>query len=98
MNLTGKYIEIDKNNAKYIITLLYSKNFSWTLSGNLVDTLNSYHSFININNKKSYINFISSNTFIFLLYKPLGCNYFDINKLLREYKLKRILKTKYLLK
>jgi len=91
MNLNGKYIEINKNNAEYIIKFLYSNGHEWTIGTNLIDTLNNYKEFIDVN-KVSYIR-IDYNQFIFLNYKPDDrYTYFNINKLIREKKLKRILK------
>ena len=89
MNLNGKYIEINKNNVKPIITFLYSKGYKWTMGLNLKGALDCYKSFI-INDGISYI-IIENKQFFFLYYKPINKTYYDIHKLMREVKLKRVL-------
>jgi len=94
MNLHGKYIEIDRNNIEYVITLLYSIGYEWTIGKCLNHTLDGYKNFTN-ETGKSYIRIhINDDQFIFLHHIPDDniYTYFNINILLREYKLKRILK------
>jgi len=96
MNLDRKYIEINKKNATEVITFLYNKHYFWDLY-NVPDfdfTLTSTKNHFDDNyNKILYIVF-HGNGFEFTSYKPNICEYVNIKHLIRENKLKRILKTK----
>ena len=89
MNLEGKYIEINENNVKQIITFLYSKGYTWDRGERLKSTLTTYN--ICFNDHK-YIKFISDKEFLFSDYPSNYYNCININKYFREEKLKRILK------
>ena len=89
MNLTGKYIEINKNNAKTIITILYNNKYRWTMDKffgdaqhleGLIYTLSNYESFINYDGEKSYILYHSKYKFYFYKDIPYNFELFDINK------------------
>jgi len=93
MNLNGYYIEINRNNVESIIKILYGKGYFWSvLKHDLNETLFRYSSHINLY-KKSHIIFYDTNVFYFeTIIVEEKYKFFDINKLIREYKLKRILK------
>jgi len=96
MNLACKYIEINRNNSKDIITLLYKKGYSWLSGYDLGLTLHQYKMYIN-DDGKTYISFYNPKSFCFNKYIDSveeEYTFFDINILMREDKLKRILKTK----
>ena len=97
MNLRGKYIEINENNVEYIINLLYSKGYKWSITGNndLEIVLLNYKHYIN-KDKKSYMRFAYNSFFVFDINPPNNQEYYNINKYLREEKLKRILKSNQL--
>jgi len=88
MNLEGKYIIIDKKNYKQVIPFLYREGFS-NFDKFYVESVTKYLNNNNIlyvrmsgNNIYSYFNKVSIENYDFV----------DINKYLREEKLKHILK------
>jgi len=91
MNLAGKYIIANENNAKDIILLLYRKGYSFICGYELTFALDQYKLYFNYKTEL-YIIFFNSLHFTFNSYKEDGYTYFDVNILLRENKLKRILK------
>jgi len=94
MNLDGKCILIDKDNAKSVITFLYDIGYKWNIVSEpdveytiiqvIEHFLDNFHKdFLYIQIKDKLFNFdtyCGSFTFI------------DIKQIIREYKLKRILK------
>ena len=98
MNLDGKYIEIDRNKIKETVHLLYNIGYYE------IDPLNPQIRKANevISNVerhyKEYDDILYLHTFnnIILIssMQPRENDFFDINKLLRESKLKRILNMK----
>jgi len=90
MNLKGKYIEINENNVEYIINLLYSKGYSWR-EFDIEKILIHIKCYMGINGYL-YIKFLSQKSFIVSSWVSINYIKYDINHILREYKLKRILK------
>ena len=94
MNLHRKYIKINDKNVEKVINYVYSKGYSW------IDSYYNIDDAINFYNLHKY-NFIvlSNNVFGFMNdVSELKLKEHNIQKYLREEKLKRILKTKCLLK
>jgi len=93
MNLEGKYTIIDLNNINTVIAFLYREGYNWANNDiNLNDTIRELKEIIEKSNEIIYIKLRSNKKFWFTIDIPQKLTYFDINKLLREYKLKRILK------
>ena len=92
MNLDGKYIKLDSNNVESVIKLLYDNGHCW-LYGVVTDLESTIKMAIrNIKERNyTYLIFVGE-TFFFQSIIEDNIEFFDINKYLREYKLKRILK------
>jgi len=92
MNLEGKYIEINKNNVETIITFLYSKGYEWTRQKYKLDVaIYDISDEIHKNCTKLYL-IILKDWFYYAYNKPKKETYIDYYILIREEKLKRILK------
>jgi len=93
MNLVGKYIEINLKNYEQVINFLYRKG---CIYGGPHDNINSakyyIHLFIESSDNLYYIKIISDNFFASIYRVDKSRNIIDGNILIREYKLKRILK------
>jgi len=93
--LCNKYIEINRNNAEYVLKIIYSKGYKWTSAlYNINQTMNYYKLTV-----CKYIKLYDDG--IFTLANTINdVNYlkkfeeFNVNILMREDKLKRILKSK----
>jgi len=94
MNLAGKYIIFNKNNTETIVKFLYSKGYSWasTIGHDLEQTLEVFKMTMDNCYEEKYIQF-KNNLFYFNNQIP-PLKYINIKLLIREDKLKRILKTK----
>jgi len=92
MNLDGKYIKLDSNNVESVIKFIYKNGYNWIYEDKTkIDVVlkTAIHN-INVRNY-TYIMF-NCNSFYFQWMVEKNFEFFDINKYLREYKLKRILK------
>ena len=98
MKLLNKYIKINNKNYKNVIDLLYSEGYKKDGDYSFKIVIDSINIRFKINDNILYLAFYRDNVFYFSLdiptnvYDPNGYEYYDINKMLRETKLKRILK------
>jgi len=93
MNLDGKYIEINRNNTAPIINYLYKNGYCWV--GSSIHEPNYVSNLIIIylrKNKPGLKIEFRKKVFYFNYNNPLSTIELDANILLREEKLKRILK------
>ena len=91
--LCNKYIEIDKNNIECAIKLLYSKGYKWSANYHtLVYAINNYKHYINKDDVSYIRTYTNDNIFTFECYNTLDIETIIFNNMLRENKLKRILK------
>jgi len=91
MKLTYKYIKINANNAECVIKILYSKGYKWTAVHYDINEA------IDFNNEHiyNYVVIFNNMNFTFAYCHDGYEDFFgeiDVNILLRETKLKRILK------
>jgi len=94
MNLVGKFIKINNKNYKQIINFLYSEGFKY---GGMLDDIDnskeSVYSFLKRNNNILYLNILFVDVFYTNNISYIDTTVIDGNKLLREDKLKLILKS-----
>ena len=89
--LDKKYIVINKNNFKQIIIFLYKNGYTWGYSSWAMDYTIKEFDKLTKERDPIYLKF-EGNMFFFNLTEPFHSECFNINKLLREDKLKRIFK------
>ena len=91
--LEGKYIKIEEKDIKRIITFLYNNQYYWgnTPEDNLEYTIKASHSWIGDDNHL-YISFNEKKYFFHKRLPSDSSKYVNIYLIMREYKLKRVLK------
>jgi len=91
MNLFRKHTILNKKNYKRIITFLYSKCYSKTRKVSISECLSNLSSFFDSDNTYVYVNFYIDR-FLIEYQSEDGSTYINLDKIIREEKLKRILK------
>ena len=96
MFLTDKYIILDnKNDVRKIITYLYENGYIWNgakIGENVDDIVDVILSYLNKYDNDIYLDIFYSNRFTLTFTKPKSSTFIRIKNILREQKLKRILK------